>query len=70
MSDKNWLQGLTKSRKEKWIGGVCGGLGAHSPAPSWCWRLIFVLLFMLYGTGLIQRAQRRYEGQRNQTENI
>ena len=53
MSDKNWLQGLAKSQKDKWIGGVCGGLGAHSPVPSWCWRIIFVLLFMLYGAGLM-----------------
>ncbi|MGZ6293013.1 MAG: PspC domain-containing protein [Syntrophales bacterium] len=47
MSDKNWLQGLTKSQKDKWIGGICGGLGEQSPAPSWCWRIIFVLLFVL-----------------------
>lgn len=53
MSDKNWLQELTKSKKDKWIGGVCGGLGAHSPVPSWCWRIIFVLMFMIYGTGLM-----------------
>jgi phage shock protein C len=53
MSEKNWLQTLTKSGKDKWIGGVCGGLGEHSPVPSWCWRLFFVLLFMLYGTGLM-----------------
>jgi phage shock protein PspC (stress-responsive transcriptional regulator) len=53
MSEKNWLQTLTKSSKDKWIGGVCGGLGEHSPAPSWCWRIIFVLLVILYGTGLM-----------------
>ncbi|MGZ3594924.1 MAG: PspC domain-containing protein [Syntrophales bacterium] len=47
MSDKSWLQGLTKSQKDKWICGVCGGLGEDSPAPSWCWRIIFVLLFVL-----------------------
>jgi phage shock protein C len=49
----NWLQELTKSQKDKWIGGVCGGLGEHSSVPSWCWRIIFVLLFTIYGTGLM-----------------
>jgi phage shock protein C len=53
MSEKNWLQTLTKSSNDKWIGGVCGGLGEHSPVPSWCWRLFFVLLVMLYGSGFM-----------------
>lgn len=50
MTEKNWLQKLTKSDSDKWIGGVCGGLGEHSPIPSWVWRVIFVLFF--FGPGL------------------
>ena len=53
MEDKNWLQTLTKSSKDKWIGGVCGGLGEHTPVPSWFWRLLFAVLFLCYGTGLL-----------------
>jgi len=50
MTEKNWLQKLTKSDNDKWIGGVCGGLGEHSPIPSWVWRVLFVLFF--FGPGL------------------
>jgi phage shock protein PspC (stress-responsive transcriptional regulator) len=53
MAEKNWLQTLTKSRTDNWIGGVCGGLGEHTPIPSWSWRLLFTVLFLLYGTGLV-----------------
>jgi phage shock protein C len=50
MTEKNWLQKLTKSDSDKWIGGVRGGLGEHSPIPSWVWRVLFVLFF--FGPGL------------------
>ena len=53
MQEKNWLQRLTKSQDDKWIGGVCGGLGEHSPIPAWFWRFLFAVLFLLYGVGLI-----------------
>jgi phage shock protein C len=52
MQEKNWLQRLTKSHRDKWIGGVCGGLGEHSPVPAWFWRFLFAFLFLLYGAGL------------------
>jgi phage shock protein C len=45
----NWLQELTKSDTDKWIGGVCGGLGQHSPLPSWVWRFLFSVLFLFFG---------------------
>lgn len=53
MTEKNWLQTLSRSRTDKWIGGVCGGFGEHTPIPAWCWRLLFVFLFLFFGTGLI-----------------
>jgi len=53
MQDDNWLRRLSKSKKDKWIGGVCGGLGEHSPLPSWCWRLLFSVLFLFWGFGLL-----------------
>jgi phage shock protein PspC (stress-responsive transcriptional regulator) len=47
------LRGLTNSKKDAWLGGVCGGLGEHSPLPSWVWRLVFLLLLLCYGTGVL-----------------
>ncbi len=53
MGEGNWLQRFRRSRRDKWIGGVCGGLGESTPIPSWSWRLLFALLFLCYGVGLI-----------------
>jgi phage shock protein C len=53
MTQNNWLQNFTKSDTDRWVGGVCGGLGEHTPMPSWVWRLLFVLLFICFGTGLL-----------------
>jgi phage shock protein PspC (stress-responsive transcriptional regulator) len=47
------LRRLTKSKKDVWLGGVCGGLGEHTPLPSWVWRLVFLLLLCCYGTGVL-----------------
>jgi phage shock protein C len=49
----NTLRRLTKSNTDVWLGGVCGGLGEHSPLPSWVWRLVFLLLLCCYGTGVL-----------------
>jgi len=53
MTEKNWLQDLTKSDTDRWIGGVCGGLGEHTSIPSWAWRLLFAIFVIFYGTGLL-----------------
>ncbi len=53
MAEKNWLQTFTRSSSDYWIGGVCGGLGEHTPIPSWTWRLIFILFVIIFGTGLL-----------------
>ena len=49
----NTLRRLTKSKTDVWLGGVCGGLGEHTPLPSWVWRLVFLLLLCCYGTGIL-----------------
>ena len=51
MSPLQFLQTLTKSKTDVWLGGVCGGLGAHTPLPSWVWRVLFLVLFFFAGTG-------------------
>lgn len=53
MAANNWLQNFARSRKDRWIGGVCGGLGEHTPVPSWTWRLLFTLFLLMWGTGLL-----------------
>jgi phage shock protein C len=47
------LRRLTKSKADVWLGGVCGGLGEHTPLPSWVWRLVFLILLFCYGTGVL-----------------
>ena len=47
MNQQNWLQNFTKSEKDRWLGGICGGVGEFTPLPSWTWRLIFTLFFSL-----------------------
>jgi len=47
------LRALRKSSTDRLVAGVCGGLGAHTPIPSWLWRVLFVLLALAGGTGLI-----------------
>ena len=44
---------LRRSGSDKWLGGVCGGIGRATGIESWIWRLLFALLFMFGGTGLI-----------------
>jgi phage shock protein PspC (stress-responsive transcriptional regulator) len=44
---------LRRSRSDKWLGGVCAGIGQVSGVDAWVWRLMFVLLFMFGGTGLV-----------------
>jgi phage shock protein C len=44
---------LRRSRNDKWLGGVCAGIGQVSGVEAWIWRLMFALLFMFGGTGLV-----------------
>jgi len=43
---------MRRSRDDKWLGGVCAGLGAVSGIEAWVWRLLFVLLFVFGGVGI------------------
>lgn len=40
------------SESDRWIGGVCGGLGKLTGVESWVWRVGFVLAGLVWGTGL------------------
>ncbi len=47
------LHQLTRSKSDRWIGGVCGGLAEMTNIPAWSWRLLFVLALLLHGLGLV-----------------
>ncbi|HET8869077.1 MAG TPA: PspC domain-containing protein, partial [Aquabacterium sp.] len=34
---------LRRSRGDRWLGGICGGLARMTGLESWVWRLVFVL---------------------------
>jgi len=43
---------LRRSRSDRWLGGVCGGLGRISGVESWIWRVLFVLFVVTFGFGI------------------
>jgi phage shock protein PspC (stress-responsive transcriptional regulator) len=47
------VNGLRRSRSDRWIAGVCGGIGASTGVASWVWRLSFALVFLFGGAGLL-----------------
>ena len=47
------LHALRRSRSDRWLGGVCGGLAPATGLPAWVWRLIFLSLALCGGTGLM-----------------
>ena len=42
-----------RSRSDRWIGGVCGGLAVITGIESWIWRLILFTLALFGGTGVL-----------------
>ncbi|CDG84100.1 PspC domain-containing protein [Janthinobacterium agaricidamnosum] len=44
---------LRRSRGDRWLGGVCGGLGRASGMESWIWRLVFALFTLTFGFGVV-----------------
>ncbi|OWQ86846.1 hypothetical protein CDN99_19225 [Roseateles aquatilis] len=47
------LNAFRRSRGDRWIGGVCGGLARISGLASWFWRIVFVALTMCAGGGML-----------------
>jgi phage shock protein C len=44
---------LRRSHDDRWLGGICGGLARLTDMASWVWRLIFTVLFLFWGSGLL-----------------
>jgi len=47
------VNAFRRSRNDRWFGGVCGGLGRSTGMAAWVWRLIFTVLFVCAGAGLL-----------------
>ena len=47
------VNSLRRSRNDRWIGGVCGGLARLTGVDSWIFRLLFALSVVFAGFGLI-----------------
>jgi phage shock protein PspC (stress-responsive transcriptional regulator) len=42
-----------RSRDDRWLGGVCGGIAQVTDVAAWVWRLMFAVLVLCGGTGLL-----------------
>ena len=42
-----------RSRTDRWFGGVCGGIARSTGMEAWVWRLLFAVLFICAGAGLL-----------------
>lgn len=47
------VNSLRRSKSDRWIAGVCGGLARTTRMESWLWRLLFTLLTLFGGVGLV-----------------
>lgn len=50
------INALRRSRDDRWIGGVCGGIARSTGMASWIWRLMFTLLLLFAGSGVLLYA--------------
>lgn len=50
------LHELRRSRTDRILGGVCGGLGQYTGLPAWTWRVLFCLTMLSFGFGLLLYA--------------
>jgi phage shock protein C len=47
------VNSFRRSRSDRVLGGVCGGIARSTGTASWVWRLIFAALFICAGVGLL-----------------
>ncbi len=47
------VNAFRRSRSDRWLGGVCGGIARSTGTDSWIWRLLFAALFICAGAGLL-----------------
>lgn len=47
------INGLRRSRSDRWLGGVCGGIARLTGVEAWVWRLLWTLSVFFAGVGLL-----------------
>jgi phage shock protein C len=47
------INDLRRSRGDRWIAGVCGGIALATGVESWVWRLLFAVLALFGGAGVL-----------------
>jgi phage shock protein C len=47
------VNAFRRSRSDRVLGGVCGGLARATGVEAWVWRLLFAVLFIFAGAGLL-----------------
>lgn len=47
------VNAFRRSRSDRWVGGVCGGMARSTGMEAWVWRLLFTALFICAGAGLL-----------------
>ncbi len=47
------INALRRSRDNRWIAGVCGGIASATGMQAWLVRLLFALLFLFGGAGAL-----------------
>jgi phage shock protein PspC (stress-responsive transcriptional regulator) len=47
------VNSFRRSQRDRWLGGVCGGMARSTGVESWVWRLLFAVLFIFAGAGLL-----------------
>ncbi|MBL8517395.1 MAG: PspC domain-containing protein [Betaproteobacteria bacterium] len=50
---ENPMNEFKLSNTDRWIGGVAGGLADLTQIPAWSWRVLFVLLALIQGVGIV-----------------
>ena len=50
---QNFLRTFRRSAHDRWLGGVCGGLGESRPVRAWWWRVAFCVSVLFAGFGVV-----------------
>ena len=47
------VNAFRRSSTDRWFGGICGGVARSTGTEAWIWRLLFAVLFICAGVGLL-----------------
>jgi phage shock protein C len=47
------INALRRSRGDRWLSGVCGGIARATGVEAWIWRLVFTVLALFGGVGVL-----------------